>query len=381
MIAGNLIGSVVAGQLVSRFGKWKRYLVGGSILLIAGLALAGTIDHSTALWLVGLYTAVFGLGLGMMMQNLVLAVQNTVAAKDIGAASGAVAFFRTVGGAAGVSVLGALLGTHVSDLVKTGFQNAHIPVPAGGGSGNMDVKDLPAPIASIVRAAYGDGTALIFTVTAVIAVVALISVLFIKEVALRRTIDVVPAGAAAGSGSGAVAGMGAASVAGSETIIPAAPSVQPGAGVDPVSGVDDVTDLDREFADVLNGQGTRAEGLHPLPAAAGNPTRSQGARQSVLSLSSQKAEAEAALQLAAQIQVTQRLLAEQQLQLSSALAGLGEQTARQRAVAAQQAETAAQLTALGEQLAREAERQKEAAAYLVQQYAGSRRTEAGPAGS
>ena len=390
MIAGNLIGSVVAGQLVSRFGKWKRYLVGGAILLIAGLALAGTIDHSTALWLVGLYTAVFGLGLGMMMQNLVLAVQNTVAAKDIGAASGAVAFFRTVGGAAGVSVLGALLGTHVSDLVKTGFQNAHIPVPAGGGSGNMDVKDLPAPIASIVRAAYGDGTALIFTVTAIIAVVALLSVLFIKEVALRRTIDVVPAGsaagAAAGSATGAAAGSAPASAdsATTEAATVAALPVGPEAGFDPLSGTDDAMDLDREFADVLNGQGTRAEALHPLPAGlAGSvaTSRGPGARQSVLSPSAQKAEAEAALQLAAQIQVTQRLLAEQQLQLSSALAGLSEQTAQQRAVAKQQAETAAQLTALADQLAREAERQKDAAAYLVKQYAGSRRAESGPAGS
>jgi len=407
MIAGNLIGSVVAGQLVSRFGKWKRYLVGGSILLIGGLALAGTIDHSTELWLVGLYTAVFGLGLGMMMQNLVLAVQNTVAAKDIGAASGAVAFFRTVGGAAGVSVLGALLGTHVSDLVKTGFQNAHIPVPAGSGSGNMDVKDLPAPIAGIVRAAYGDGTAMIFTVTAVIAVVALLSVLFIKEVALRRTIDVVPAGAAAGSATGSNAvemndGGSSASTVGLAGL-PGVPAegggfesavaslaaagtdagARPGAGISSAAGNDDASDLDREFADVLNGQsGNRADGLSRLPGATEGSGRAQGSRQSVLSPSAQKAEAEAALQLAAQIQVTQQLLAEQQLQLSSALVGLGEQTARQRAVAAQQAETAAQLSALGEQLAREAERQKEAAAYLAREYGGSRRrSESGPSAS
>ncbi len=379
MIAGNLIGSVAAGQLVSRYGKWKRYLVGGSILMIAGLALAGTIDHSTQLWLVGIYTAVLGLGLGMLMQNLVLAVQNTVAAKDIGSASGSVAFFRTVGGAAGVSVLGALLGTHVTDLVKTGFQNAHIPVPSGGsGSGNLDVKDMPAPVAAIVRAAFGDGTAMIFTIAAVIAVVALVSVLFIKEVALRRTIDVVPVGNADGSSAGTVADNdGGPAAAGRLVDRPvSAAAAEARTGFDDAAGAggDDAGDLDREFADVLIGhEGNR---MDIQPASAGrwaDSYRGQGARQSVLSPSSQQAEAEAALQLAAQIQVTQRLLAEQQLQLSSALAAVGEQAARQRALATQQAETAAQLASLHEQLALEVERQKQTSLYLARQYAGAHR--------
>ncbi|NKX50323.1 MFS transporter, partial [Arthrobacter deserti] len=117
MVAGNLAGSVVSGQLISRHGKWKRFLVAGSVLLIGGLGMAGTIDHETDLVLVGTYTFVFGLGLGLLMQNLILAVQNTVSAGNIGAASASVAFFRTVGGAAGVSVLGAMMGTHVTDLV------------------------------------------------------------------------------------------------------------------------------------------------------------------------------------------------------------------------------------------------------------------------
>ncbi|WP_208741681.1 MFS transporter, partial [Arthrobacter agilis] len=71
MIAGNLIGSIGAGQLVTKYGKWKRYLIAGALFLIAGLGLAGTIDHLTELWLVGIYTFVFGLGLGLMLQNLV----------------------------------------------------------------------------------------------------------------------------------------------------------------------------------------------------------------------------------------------------------------------------------------------------------------------
>ncbi|BBE21793.1 MFS transporter [Arthrobacter sp. MN05-02] len=200
MIAGNLIGSIGAGQLVTKYGKWKRYLIAGALFLIAGLGLAGTIDHVTELWLVGIYTFVFGLGLGLMLQNLVLAVQNTVAVKDIGSASASVAFFRSMGGAAGVAVLGAILGNQVEDKTAEGLAAAGIPVSGGAAGGSLDLVDLPAPIADIVRAAYGDSTAMIFLITAVIAVLGLVCVLFIRETALRRTVDfaqAAPAGPAA----------------------------------------------------------------------------------------------------------------------------------------------------------------------------------------
>lgn len=192
MIAGNLIGSVVSGQLISRTGKWKRYLVGGSVLLVAGLGLTGTVDHTTGLWLTGVYTAILGLGLGMVMQNLVLAVQNTVKATDIGTASASVAFFRSVGGAIGVSVLGAVLGSRVTQLANEGLAAANIPVQGDGAGASMDLVDLPEPIRDIMRAAYGDATAQVFLISAVIGVAALVAVLFIKEKPLRRTVDIRP---------------------------------------------------------------------------------------------------------------------------------------------------------------------------------------------
>ena len=106
-----------------------------SVLLIGGLGLAGTMDHTTELWLTGVYTAILGLGLGMLMQNLVLAVQNTVQATDIGTASASVAFFRSVGGAIGVSVLGAVLGNRVTRARHEGLAAAGIPVPGRIGRG------------------------------------------------------------------------------------------------------------------------------------------------------------------------------------------------------------------------------------------------------
>jgi EmrB/QacA subfamily drug resistance transporter len=193
MIAGNLVGSVVSGQLISRTGKWKGYLIAGSILLIGGLGLSGTMDHTTELWHAGVFTAVLGLGLGMLMQNLVLAVQNTVRASDIGTASASVAFFRSVGGAIGVSVLGAILANRVSELATQGLAAAGIPIQGGTAGSSMDLAHMPEPVREIMRAAYGDATAEVFLISAAVAVVALVSVLFIKEKPLRRTVDIQPA--------------------------------------------------------------------------------------------------------------------------------------------------------------------------------------------
>jgi EmrB/QacA subfamily drug resistance transporter len=204
MLAGNLIGSVASGLLISRTGKWKGYLVGGAVLLIGGLGLAGTMDHTTELWHAGIFTAILGLGLGMLMQNLVLAVQNTVRASDIGTASASVAFFRSVGGAIGVSVLGAILANRVSELATQGLAAAGIAVEGGSAGTSMDLAYMPETVRDIMRAAYGDATAEVFLISAAVGLVALIAVLFIKERPLRRTVDIQPAERAAqGRGAGA----------------------------------------------------------------------------------------------------------------------------------------------------------------------------------
>ena len=192
MIAGNLLGSVGSGLLITRFGKWKRYLVIGTILVIVGTGLAGTIDHETEMLLVSLFIFVLGVGMGLLMQNLVLAVQNTVKVTEVGSASASIAFFRTVGGAIGVSVLGAVLSSSVSNRVAEEMQKAGMPTAGGGTTATLDLADLPAPVQMFFRIAYAEGTAEIFRIAAVVAVIALVAVLFIKEQALRRTVDIKP---------------------------------------------------------------------------------------------------------------------------------------------------------------------------------------------
>ncbi|WP_306999225.1 MFS transporter [Amycolatopsis thermophila] len=190
MMLGLFLSSTIAGQFISRTGRTKPWMVGGAILLVASLFLLSTIDHHTNLVLMGIYLALLGIGVGALMQNLVLVVQNTVAMKDMGSSSSSVTFFRTLGGSAGVSALGALLAAKVSSHVTSALSALGInagSAPTGGGSLNLGA--LPEPFQSIVRAAYGDSIGSVFFAGGIIAVVTLIAVLFIKDVPLRRSID------------------------------------------------------------------------------------------------------------------------------------------------------------------------------------------------
>ena len=188
MVGGLTISSLLTGRVISRTGLWKRYLVGGMVLVVVGLGLLGTIDEATGLVTVAVFMAVLGVGLGATMQNLVLAVQNNTAQKDMGAASAVVAFFRSMGGSIGVSALGAVLSQHVTADVASGL--AKLGVTASGGSSTVPaMSSLPAPVRAVFEAAYGQGIGTLFLICAPCALVALVAVLFIREVPLRTTID------------------------------------------------------------------------------------------------------------------------------------------------------------------------------------------------
>ncbi|HEY0402978.1 MAG TPA: MFS transporter [Blastococcus sp.] len=190
MVAGLLLSSTVSGILITKTGRWKHFLVSGSILVVAGFAMLSTVDHETNMVLLGVFLFVLGVGIGMTMQNLVLAVQNTVAASDLGAASSAVAFFRSLGGTIGVSVLGAVLSTHVGDLIVKGLAaipgaSAAAAASASGSVGLADFTDAPPVIRNLIRVSYGDATGRIFLISAIVAAIAVVAILFIREIALR----------------------------------------------------------------------------------------------------------------------------------------------------------------------------------------------------
>ncbi|GAA4691224.1 MFS transporter [Phytohabitans rumicis] len=178
MIFGVLVSSTVAGQLVTRFGRWKAYLVVGSVVMTGGFLLLSTIDANTGVVLLAAYMVVLGVGVGMLMQNLVLAAQNDVPAAELGAATSTITFFRSMGGAIGVSALGAVLTNRVTSLYVDHFGAA---ATGGGGAKVPDLRALPAPVLAVIRDVYGTATSDLFLVAAPIAFLAVLSVVFIRE--------------------------------------------------------------------------------------------------------------------------------------------------------------------------------------------------------
>lgn len=187
MIAGLFLSSTISGQVITKTGRWKAWLVSGGFLITAGLGLLGTIRYDTAYWHIAIFMFLMGLGVGMMMQNLVLATQNQVDPKDLGSASSVVTFFRSLGGAIGVSALGAVMANRVSHYVKDGL--ADLGPEAGsagtGGGGIPDLDTLPGPIRTVVESAYGHGIGDVFLYAAPAALLAFLITIFIKEVALK----------------------------------------------------------------------------------------------------------------------------------------------------------------------------------------------------
>ncbi|WLW53813.1 MFS transporter [Streptomyces sp. YU58] len=190
MIAGLFVSSTVSGQFITRTGRWKAWLVSGGVLITAGLGLLGTIRYDTPYWKIAVFMGLLGLGIGMMMQNLVLSTQNQVAPADLGSASSTVTFFRSLGGAMGVSALGAVMAHRITDYAQDGIAGLG-PKYASLASGSSstgeipDMSKLPAPLRTVMESAYGHGIADVFLIAGCLAAVAFLITLFIKEVPLK----------------------------------------------------------------------------------------------------------------------------------------------------------------------------------------------------
>lgn len=187
MMAGLLIVSTVAGNLISRYGKWKAFVVTGSVLQLVGLFLLGTIHYDTPFLIVGIYMFILGSGVGLVMQNMVLVVQNSVNPKEMGVASSSVNFFRTLGGTAGTAGLGALLAVTIPQMLSdkqaqltqaiASLGDKASEVTSAISSGTIPtVSQLPEPVRVIFESVYGDGVASLFAFAAPISIITIVAV-------------------------------------------------------------------------------------------------------------------------------------------------------------------------------------------------------------
>ncbi|MET9903974.1 MFS transporter [Streptomyces sp. NPDC006446] len=182
MMGGIVAASIVSGQLISRTGRYKPYPVIGSALSVVGTWLLSHLDAGTPRLHYSVWMAVLGVGIGMVMPVLVLAVQNSVRPADLGAATSANTYFRQIGGSVGAAVFGTLFADRLADALAD-----RLPARAGAATPDSEsitpqlVHAMPAALRDRYIGAYADAMPRIFLYLVPVLVLGLFIAFFLKE--------------------------------------------------------------------------------------------------------------------------------------------------------------------------------------------------------
>ncbi|WP_436502036.1 MDR family MFS transporter [Actinokineospora sp. HUAS TT18] len=191
MIVGLLVASIFSGTMVSKTGQYRWFPIAGSAVMAVGLYLLSLMDRETGFWLTSLYMLVLGAGIGLCMQVLTIAVQNTVDYSDLGAATSGVSFFRTLGSSFGTAVFGTIYANQLEPNLTAGVTQAAVQtgadprVLAVSAESPKGVHELPAAQAGPIIDAYADSLHTVFLWTVPVAVIGFVISLFLKQVELR----------------------------------------------------------------------------------------------------------------------------------------------------------------------------------------------------
>jgi len=191
MMGGLLVASVVSGQMVSRSGRYKVFPLTGSVVMAIGLVLISTLTVETSLVVLCAYICLFGLGIGMSMQILTLIVQNTFPNAIVGTATAANNYFRQVGATLGSAVVGSVFASRLTNELVAKFSAAG-GVPEGTSINSLTpagVNALPEAVRTVIVHAYNHALMPIFAFLVPLAVVALVALVFLKEVPLATSVN------------------------------------------------------------------------------------------------------------------------------------------------------------------------------------------------
>jgi EmrB/QacA subfamily drug resistance transporter len=205
LMAGMLVTSIGSGQLVSRIGRYKVFPVVGTALMTLGMWLLSHLGPHTSHLTAAGYMVVFGLGMGMVMQLLVLAVQNSVARDDLGASTSAISFFRNIGAAFGTALFGTILTVrlgHWLPLLVHG--RTHFNLSSSFTITPKALKALPPAVRAGVVESFVRSLHVVFLVGVPVAAVAFVFALMLKEIPLGDRQSSLPTAADSGPGPDAV---------------------------------------------------------------------------------------------------------------------------------------------------------------------------------
>ncbi|MFJ3787084.1 MFS transporter [Kitasatospora sp. NPDC090091] len=191
MVLGMLATSIGSGQVVARTGHYRAFPIAGTAVTTVGLVLLSRLDENTSTFEMSCYFLVFGLGLGLVMQVLVLIVQNSVGYQDLGVATAGATFFRSIGASFGVSVFGAVFASGLTDRLRDAL--AGVPLPPGFDPGAITadprvIDALPEATQTAILHAYAESITRVFLYAVPIAALAFVLSLFLREQKLRETV-------------------------------------------------------------------------------------------------------------------------------------------------------------------------------------------------
>ncbi|NEA44967.1 MDR family MFS transporter [Streptomyces sp. SID10815] len=191
MVVGMLLASTGSGQIVSRTGRWKVFPVAGTAVTTIGLLLLHRLDEHSSTAEMSAYFFVFGLGLGLVMQVLVLIVQNAVSYEDLGVATSGATFFRSIGASFGVAIFGTVFASRLADKLTAAFRGAALPPGASADALKSDprgIAALPAALRPAALHAYASAITDVFLYAAPVALLAFVLSWFLKEDRLRGSV-------------------------------------------------------------------------------------------------------------------------------------------------------------------------------------------------
>jgi EmrB/QacA subfamily drug resistance transporter len=189
LMAGLLTTSIVSGRLVSRWGRYRIFPIVGTATMTVGLYLLSHLGVATSEWLVSLYMLVLGAGIGLSLQVLVVAVQNAVSYADLGAATGGVTFFRSIGGSFGTATFGAVFSNVLAGNLTAGLHGLSLPpgVTAASGASPAQLAQLPAAVHAGYISGYATSLQTVFLVAVPFGALAFLLSWTLKDVPLRTT--------------------------------------------------------------------------------------------------------------------------------------------------------------------------------------------------
>ncbi|WP_255459319.1 MULTISPECIES: MDR family MFS transporter [unclassified Nocardiopsis] len=192
MVVGLSLTSIGSGRLVARTGHYKAYPVLGMAVTALGLVLLSRMGPQSSQVEMGLYFFVLGVGLGLVMQVVVLVVQNAATYANLGVATSSATFFRSIGGSFGTAVFGAIFSGQLSDNLADRAEQIQLPAGVDLSALESDTRSLdqlpPAAQASFLQA-YADAVDTVFLWAAPVALAGFVLALFLRQVPLRTTVD------------------------------------------------------------------------------------------------------------------------------------------------------------------------------------------------